>query len=148
VEALVNEWESRKGAWAVADSGEEAGTQLLGLLAQQPDSAGWKVRQADHALRILFQEIVRTAWAPPVVLTRAEVTRLFECLSGENRLMARLLYGSGLRLQECVRWWVKDVDVERRQIVVRDGKGAKWVCAARWMANWVTTIMSPKKSRA
>jgi Phage integrase, N-terminal SAM-like domain len=38
-------------------------TQFLGLLAQQPDSAGWKVRQADHALRILFQEMIRSAWA-------------------------------------------------------------------------------------
>jgi integron integrase len=61
----------------------------------------------------------------PVVLTRSEVERLFQCLSGENRLMARLLYGSGLRLMECVRLRVKDVDLERRQIVVRDGKGAK-----------------------
>jgi len=36
-------------------------TQFLGLLAQQPDSAGWKVRQADHALQILFQELIRSA---------------------------------------------------------------------------------------
>jgi hypothetical protein len=38
-------------------------TQFLGLVAQQPDSAGWKVRQADHALRILFQEMIRSPWA-------------------------------------------------------------------------------------
>ena len=61
----------------------------------------------------------------PVVLTRAEVGRLFQCLSGENLLMAKLLYGTGMRLMECVRLRVKDVDIERRQIVVRDGKGSK-----------------------
>jgi hypothetical protein len=49
-------------------------TQFLGLLAQQPDSAGWKVRQADHALRILFQEMVRCPWATqwPVGLPEME----------------------------------------------------------------------------
>jgi site-specific recombinase XerD len=61
----------------------------------------------------------------PVVLTRSEVDRLFGCMSGEHRLMARLLYGSGLRLMDCVRLRIKDVDFERRQIVVRDGKGMK-----------------------
>lgn len=44
-------------------------------------------------------------------------------LSGTQQLMARLLYGSGLRLMECVRLRVKDVDFAQRQIIVRDGKG-------------------------
>ena len=59
----------------------------------------------------------------PVVLTRSEVDRLFGQVKGEYRLMARLLSGSGLRLMECLRLCVKDVDLERRQIVVRDGSG-------------------------
>jgi integron integrase len=233
-------------------------TQFLGLLAQQPDAEGWKVRQADHALRILFEEMLRSPWASrwpvglpelegwmegpegggkmpmpanaaqarfaeqvnkmiramrclhysyrteetyvgwaqrfltfaraetieglngakvrsflerlavrdkvsastqnqalnalvmffreglskelgelgefapakrpkriPVVLTGEEVRRVLNCMQGEERLMARLLYGSGLRLMECLRLRVQDVDMERRQITVRDGKGGK-----------------------
>ena len=61
----------------------------------------------------------------PVVLTRAEVGRLFQCLSGENLLMAKLLYGTGMRLMECLRLRVKDVDFNMREIIVRDGKGMK-----------------------
>ena len=61
----------------------------------------------------------------PVVLTRDEVRRLFAHLHGPARLMAGLLYGSGLRLMECVRLRVKDVDFAYAQITVRDGKGAK-----------------------
>ena len=61
----------------------------------------------------------------PVVFTPAEVERLLAHLSGTNWLMASLLYGSGLRLQECVTLRVKDLDFGYRQISVRDGKGAK-----------------------
>jgi site-specific recombinase XerD len=61
----------------------------------------------------------------PVVLTREEVKRLLDELSGTSRLMAGLLYGSGLRLMECVRLRVKDVDFAQNQLVVRDGKGQK-----------------------
>ncbi len=57
------------------------------------------------------------------MLTKAEVLRVIGQLSGAQRLMANLLYGSGLRLMECVRLRVKDVDFARRAIVVRDGKG-------------------------
>ena len=51
--------------------------------------------------------------------------RLLEALTGTYRLMAGLLYGSGLRLMECVRLRVKDVDFAHNQIMVRDGKGQK-----------------------
>lgn len=61
----------------------------------------------------------------PVVLTHHEVQRLFQHLDGVYWLMAALLYGSGLRLMECMRLRVKDVDLERCAILVRDGKGAK-----------------------
>lgn len=61
----------------------------------------------------------------PTVLHVSEIRRLFECISGTNELMAKLLYGSGLRLMECVRLRVKDVDFENHQIIVRDGKGGK-----------------------
>lgn len=59
----------------------------------------------------------------PVVLTRAEVLAVLGRLRGEHRLMAELLYGSGLRLMECVRLRIKDIDFGYGHITVRDGKG-------------------------
>ena len=61
----------------------------------------------------------------PVVLTREEVRRLLAELRGTHWLMASLLYGSGLRLHECLTLRVKDVDAGRGELVVRDGKGGK-----------------------
>jgi integron integrase len=61
----------------------------------------------------------------PTVLTRQEARALLAAMSGTNQLMAKLLYGSGLRLMECVRLRTKDVDFGLHQIVVRQGKGAK-----------------------
>jgi integron integrase len=61
----------------------------------------------------------------PAVLSRDEVRQVLAAMDGTPRLMATLLYGSGLRLLECCRLRVKDVDFGRRVITVRDGKGAK-----------------------
>jgi integron integrase len=61
----------------------------------------------------------------PIVLTRQEADRILSRVSGTYGLMAGLLYGSGLRLMECVRLRVKDLDFGYRQVTVRDGKGEK-----------------------
>lgn len=61
----------------------------------------------------------------PVVLTRTEVARLLNEMEGAPRLVATLLYGSGLRLLECLELRVKDVDFERRELTIRAGKGGK-----------------------
>src|ERR1700692_4102680 len=61
----------------------------------------------------------------PVVLTRDEVRAVLAEIRGVPRLMAFLLYGAGLRLLECARLRVKDIDPARSQIVLRDGKGGK-----------------------
>jgi integron integrase len=61
----------------------------------------------------------------PTVLTKEEVLTVIGHLSGTPRLMAKLLYGSGLRLMECLRLRVKDLDFAQRQIIVRDGNGAE-----------------------
>lgn len=61
----------------------------------------------------------------PVVLTQEETARLLSAITGTNQLMAKLLYGCGMRLMECVRLRVKDIDFEYGQIIVRDGKGSK-----------------------
>jgi len=61
----------------------------------------------------------------PVVLTRWEMDRLFDHMQGLNLLMARAIYGCGLRLAECVKLRVKDVDFERNAVTIRCGKGDK-----------------------
>lgn len=61
----------------------------------------------------------------PVVMTRAEVKAVLANMTGEKRLMASLMYGAGLRLMECLRLRVQDIDSSRHEILVRDGKGAK-----------------------
>src|SRR5207245_1807716 len=60
-----------------------------------------------------------------VVLTRTEIHAVLKRLQGVHRLTASLMYGAGLRVLECVRLRIKDVDLDRREIIVRDGKGAK-----------------------
>ena len=61
----------------------------------------------------------------PVVLTRSEVREVLARIKGMYGLMANMLYGTGMRLMECVRLRVKDVDFERGEILIRDGKGGK-----------------------
>lgn len=90
------------------------------------------------ALLFLYREVLRIplGWLDglerakrparvPTVLTCTEVRAIPDQLHGTRWLMASLLYGAGLRLRECLKLRVKDVDFEYRQIVVRDGKGAK-----------------------
>ena len=61
----------------------------------------------------------------PVVLTRLEIQRVLDALEGTYQLVGRLLYGSGLRLLECLRLRVHDLDFSRGEILVRHGKGGK-----------------------
>jgi integron integrase len=61
----------------------------------------------------------------PVVLTKFEINRLFDVMSGLHWIMARTIYGSGLRLRECLQLRIKDMDFERSAVTVRSGKGDK-----------------------
>jgi len=61
----------------------------------------------------------------PVVLSKDEVRKVISQLSGDRRLIAALLYGTGMRLMECLRLRVKDIDLSRNEILIRDGKGEK-----------------------
>lgn len=61
----------------------------------------------------------------PVVLSEAEIKRLLTCMEGIPGLVARLLYGTGMRLMEGLKLRIKDIDFDRREILIRDGKGAK-----------------------
>jgi integrase len=60
-----------------------------------------------------------------VVLTQGEVARLLEHMKGTQKLMASLLYGTGMRLMDCVRLRVQDIDFDYQQIIIRNGKGGK-----------------------
>ncbi|HTO54649.1 MAG TPA: integron integrase [Myxococcota bacterium] len=82
-----------------------------------------QTRREDLELEDLVR--ARTPLRLPVVLTREEIDSVIAHLSGEPRLVAGLLYGAGLRLLECLRLRVKDVDLARGELVVRDGKGRK-----------------------
>jgi len=61
----------------------------------------------------------------PVVLTRQEINKIFDQLRGVNLLMAKLIYGCGLRVQECIGLRIKDIDFEKSTAIVRSGKGDK-----------------------
>lgn len=61
----------------------------------------------------------------PVVLSRSEIRDIFLHLSGRNKLIFQLLYGSGLRISECLQLRIKDIDLENRSITVVNGKGKK-----------------------
>jgi integron integrase len=111
---------------------------FLTHLAVEGNVAASTQNQALAALLFLYREVlemelpwldkVTRAKRPrrlPVVLTRQEVRRVLAEMNGVHALMARLLYGTGMRLMECVRLRVKDVDFERLEIIIRDGKGAK-----------------------
>ena len=83
-----------------------------------------------HVLKIDIGDLGEMVWAKkpknlPVVFTVEEADAVLKKLSGTYQLMARMLYGSGLRLLECLRLRVKDVDFGYHQITVRDGKGSK-----------------------
>jgi len=113
-------------------------SQFLTHLARDANVAASTQNQALSALLFLYKDVlkqeigwlgnVQRAKRPaklPVVLTRDEAKRIFTHLTGMEKLMAGLLYGSGLRLMECVRLRVKDVDFAYGQITVRDAKGGK-----------------------
>ncbi|WP_372018036.1 integron integrase [Pseudoxanthomonas sp. 10H] len=111
---------------------------FLTRLATRDHVAASTQNQALSALLFLYREVlgIELPWMEnvvrarrpqrlPVVLSRAQVGQLLARLAGREALMAGLLYGSGLRLMECVRLRVKDVGLARNELLVRDGKGGK-----------------------
>jgi integron integrase len=121
-----------------AEMGAAEVAAFLTSLAVQGKVAASTQNQALSALLFLYREVlgVELPWLDdvirakrpvhlPVVLTRDEVRTVLRRLDGVPRLMAVLLYGAGLRLLECCRLRVKDVDVATHQLTIRDGKGHK-----------------------
>jgi site-specific recombinase XerD len=111
---------------------------FLTYLAVEDHVAASTQNQALSALLFLYRDVLRIdldmhinavrAKRPqrlPTVLTHAEVVQVLSGMRGTHQLMAKLLYGSGLRLMECVRLRVKDLRFAQQYLVVRDGKGQK-----------------------
>ena len=112
--------------------------RYLNYLAEERKVAASTQNQALNAIVFFFKEVLKRepgdfsdfvrAKRPqhiPEVLTRSEVESLLDAMSGVTQLMAGLLYGAGLRLMECIRLRVKDIDFEARRLTIRDGKGRK-----------------------
>jgi len=120
------------------DLGKPEIEAFLSMLATERKVSVSTHRQALSALLFLYKEVLaqELPWLEeigrpqakkriPAVLTVPEVQRLLHFIDGETGLLARLLYGTGMRLMEGLSLRVKDVDFDRRAIVVREGKGAK-----------------------
>ena len=120
------------------DLGGEEVERFLTSLAVERNVAAGTQNQALAALLFLYREVLELdlPWLQtivrakrpvrmPVVLSVDEIRRLLTMLDGRDWLLAALLYGSGMRLMECIRLRVKDLDFARNSIVVREGKGGK-----------------------
>ena len=120
------------------DMGAKEVQEFLTHLAVAGRVAASTRNQAKSALLFLYKEVLevqlpwlddveaaKTSKRLPVVLTSAEVMAVLARLEGSHSLIARLLYGTGLRIMECLRLRVKDVVFERGEVLVRDGKGFK-----------------------
>jgi len=118
------------------DMGEKEINEFLKHLAVNRNVTASTQTQALCAILFLYKEVLNEeigfveniyrAKKPrrlPVVFTRQEIREIMQHLSGEKWLMVNIIYGAGLRLMECLRLRVKDVDFSYNQITVRDGKG-------------------------
>jgi integron integrase len=120
------------------DMGAAEVRQFLEHLASDRNVAAPTQDQALNALVFLYHGVLKIKLGElgeyvrptkparvPVVLARQEAQRLLAALPGTHQMIGQLLYGTGMRLLECLRLRIKDVDFERNQITVRDGKGFK-----------------------
>ena len=121
-----------------AQMGAKEIKEYLTYLAVKQKVASSTQNQALNALVFLYKEVLKLEIADfsefkkakrpakiPLVLNEIEIDKLFQNLDGVYYLIAKLLYGSGLRLLEALRLRVKDIDFTYKEITVRDGKGAK-----------------------
>ena len=120
------------------DMGAREVERFLSYLATHEKVAASTQRQALNALAFLYRDVLldplddsiahvrsKRTRRPPTVLTTEEVSRIFTYMRGTHLLMAKLIYGSGMRLMECIRLRIQDVDFGQEKIFIRGGKGGK-----------------------
>lgn len=119
------------------EMGKKEIDSFLSHLAVKRNVSASTQRQALNAIIFLYRHVLdmsiegidpvraKKQMRPPVVMTKKEVKLVLSELSGINLLMAKLLYGSGLRLMECLRLRIQDIDFAVNLLYVRDGKGGK-----------------------
>lgn len=120
------------------DMGEREVERFLSHLASEGKVAASTQKQALNALVFLYRDVLlqplnntiapvraKRKASPPTVLTSEEVESLFAQMQGTHFLMARLIYGSGMRLMECIRLRVQDLDFGQHILFIRGGKGGK-----------------------
>jgi integrase len=136
---LLAKWYIRfHGLRHPADMGPNEIRSFLSYLNNDHHLAGSTYSQALCALLFLYKEVlgIDLPWIEgisrpkrppkrPVVLPRTEVKLVLEQMRGVYQLVARMLYGTGMRLFECAQLRIKDVDLQRREVLVREGKGGK-----------------------
>ena len=111
---------------------------FLSYLATQEHVSASTQRQALNAIIFLYRSVLdqpieeqiepvkaRKYKRPPVVMTQSEVQRVLANMQGTHLLMAKIMYGGGLRLMECIRLRVKDFDFDRDLLYIYQGKGGK-----------------------
>ncbi len=112
--------------------------QFLNYLAVDRKASGTTQSQALNAIVYLYREVlkldvggldylrnVRTFKNIPTVMSKAEVIQLFSNIRGRAKLMAALLYGAGLRINECITLRVQDIDLNLKTITIKNGTGQK-----------------------
>lgn len=120
------------------EMGEQEIQTYLSYLATERHVSASTQNQALSALLFLYRKVlgqdldwmsdVVRAKRPvriPIVLSKAEVSRVLDAMHGQSQLMAKILYGGGLRVIECCQLRVQDIDFDFLQLVIRDGKGGK-----------------------
>ncbi len=120
------------------DMGKEEIESFLSHLAVKGNVSAATQRQALNAIVFLYKRVLdqpvdellehiraKRQRRPPTVFSQSEVQKVLEQMSGTHLLMAQLLYGGGLRLTECIRLRIQDLDFERNLIYLRDAKGGK-----------------------
>jgi integron integrase len=118
--------------------GKEEIQKFINYLAIERHVSSSTQNQALQAILFLYKKIIKKeiGWLEdikhvkrikylPVVFSKGEVTKIFEYLNGIPKLVISILYGGGLRLSEGLNLRVKDIDFDYKQILIRDGKGAK-----------------------
>lgn len=120
-----------------SEMGEKEVESFLSYLATERKVAASTQKQALNAIVFLYRRVLdkpienidpvkaKKLVRPPIVMTKKEVQLVLNQMSGSHLLMAKLLYGSGLRLMECIRLRVQDVDFEVNLLYIRGGKGNK-----------------------